>query len=231
MTDSFAGFSEDFFAFFAELAQNNDRAWFAGNKARYAAVVQGDLSAFVAAMAPRLRRISKCYQADPRPTGKTIFRIHRDVRFSRDKRPYKEHAACHFRHDGEADVHGPGFYVQLEPETVMFGGGIWKPSPDDLQKIRAAIAGDAKGWDRVVGDAKLVAHFGGISGEGLKRPPRGFPANHPHVEDLKRQTYYVMREAPAALARTPDLLDAVEDSYKAARPLMRFLSKAVGLPF
>ena len=129
MAPAFAGFSDDFFAFFAELAASNTREWFEANKPRYKDVVQGELAAFVTAVAPRLERISRHYLADPRPNGKTIFRIYRDVRFSRDKRPYKEHAACHFRHSGEGDVHGPGYYVHLEPKEVIFGGGIWKPAP------------------------------------------------------------------------------------------------------
>lgn len=228
MTQAFQGFSEDFFAFFAELARSNTRAWFEANKPRYKDVVQGELAAFVTAMAPRIQRISKHYLADPRPNGRTIFRIHRDVRFSRDKRPYKEHAACHFRHSGEGDVHGSGYYFHLEPTEIRFGAGIWKPDANDLKEIRGAIVADAKGWSKVTGDRALVEAFGGVSGDGLKRPPKGFPADHPHVEDLKRQTYFVMREAPAALARTPAILDAVEEAYRAANPLMKFICKALG---
>ena len=231
MSQDFQGFSAGFFGFFEELSANNKRAWFEANKPRYKEIVQGELSAFVAAMAPRLRKISAHYLADPRPNGKTIFRIYRDVRFSKDKRPYKEHAACHFRHLSEADVHGPGYYFHLEPDRVMFGGGIWKPAPEDLKSIRTAIVEDAKGWAKVIGDAELLDTFEGIHGEGLKRPPKGFPADHPHLEDLKRKTFFVMRRAPVELARTDALLDEVEAGYRAAKPLMKFLSKALGAAF
>ena len=231
MTATFRGFSPDFFTFFEELAASNTREWFAANKDRYKDVVQGELSDFVSAMAPRLARISKHYLADPRPNGKTIFRIYRDVRFSKDKRPYKEHAACHFRHSGEADVHGPGYYFHLEPKEIVIGGGIWKPDPADLNKIRSAIVSDAKAWSRVIGNAQLKTVFEGVSGDGLKRAPKGFDPEHPHVGDLKRKTFFVIRRAPAALARAPEILDEVEANYRAAKPLMRFLSKALGAPF
>ncbi len=231
MTDDFKGFSPDFFAFFEELAAANTREWFQANKPRYTDVVQNELSDFVSAMAPRLKRISKHYLADPRPNGKTIFRIYRDVRFSKDKRPYKEHAACHFRHAGKGDVHGPGYYFHLEPKEVIFGGGIWKPAPEDLNKIRAAIAGDAKAWSKIVGNPDLKETFGGVSGDGLKRAPKGYAPDHPHIEDLKRKTFFVIRRVPAALARKAEILDEVETSFRTAVPIMRFLSKALGAPF
>ncbi len=231
MTEAFKGFSPDFFAFFEELAAANTREWFQANKPRFTGGVQYELSDFVAAMAPRLSRISKHYLADPRPNGKTIFRIYRDVRFSKDKRPYKEHAACHFRHSGTGDAHGPGYYFHLEPKEVIFGGGIWKPAPADLTKIRAAIARDPKAWSKVVGNPQLTATFGGVSGDGLKRAPKGYAPDHPHIEDLKRKTFFVIRRAPAALARGPEILDQVETGFRAAVPLMRFLSKALGAPF
>ena len=231
MTAAFKGFSPDFFSFFEELAAANTREWFLANKPRFTAGVQNELSDFVTAMAPRLKRISAHYLADPRPNGKTIFRIYRDVRFSKDKRPYKEHAACHFRHSGRGDVHGPGYYFHLEPKEVIFGGGIWKPETADLAKIRAAIDGDPKAWSRVIGNAKLTATFGGVSGDGLKRAPKGYAPDHAHIEDLKRKSFLVIRRAPAALARSPEILDQVEESYRAAVPFMRFISKALGTAF
>lgn len=119
----------------------------------------------------------------------------------------------------------------MEPKQVLIGGGIWKPAPEDLNKIRSAIVADAKAWSRVVGDSGLTAVFEGVSGDGLKRAPKGFASDHPHVEDLKRKTFFVMRRAPAAVARAPDILDEVEAGYRAGVPLMRFLCKALGAPF
>src|SRR5690242_2681322 len=98
MPDAFEGFPQDFFAFLRELRANNNRAWFEDNKQRFRESVQAPMGAFISAMAPRLRRLTKNFVADPRPNGGSMFRIYRDVRFSKDKRPYKEHAACNFRH-------------------------------------------------------------------------------------------------------------------------------------
>src|SRR3954453_20816279 len=109
----FEGFGKAFFAFFRELAANNERAWFEANKPRFREDVQGGMSDFIAAMAPYLSKLSKDFVADPRPNGGSMFRIYRDVRFSKDKRPYKAHAACQFRHRFGRDVHAPGFYVHL----------------------------------------------------------------------------------------------------------------------
>jgi uncharacterized protein (TIGR02453 family) len=121
---TFTGFPKDFFAFFRELKENNERAWFEVNKQRFRDSVQAPMSDFIEAMAPRLAKISKHFTADPRTNGGSMFRIYRDGRFSKDKRPYKEHAACHFRHSLGKDVHAPGFYMHFASDEVFFGGGL-----------------------------------------------------------------------------------------------------------
>ncbi|HEX9646772.1 MAG TPA: DUF2461 domain-containing protein [Alphaproteobacteria bacterium] len=227
----FAGFPADFFAFFEELAANNSRAWFADNKQRYQTEVVDAMVRFIVAMGPLLRKVSPHFVADPRPNGGSMFRIHRDVRFSKDKRPYKEHAACHFRHAAARDAHAPGFYVHLAPDEIMFGGGIWIPPGDALDDIRAAIDRDRAGWTRVVTDKRLVETFGGVTGEGLKRPPRGYNEGHPHIDDLKRKTFFVIRESGPKAARSPDFVGEVAAAFRDATPLMRFIAGALGQPF
>src|SRR5438874_507873 len=151
MTD-FKGFPKGFFQFFKELAKNNERPWFEENKERYKAVVVAPMSDFITAMSPRLAKISKHFVADPRPNGGSMFRIYRDVRFAKDKRPYKEHASCHFRQAGGKDVHAPGFYMHFAPDEVFFGGGLWMPPPEALNKIREAIAARPAAWKKVLED-------------------------------------------------------------------------------
>ena len=231
MTDKFDGFSADFFRFFEELIADNSREWFTANKARYEQDVLLPLSAFVSAMAPRLAKISPHYVADPRPRGGSIFRIYRDMRFAKGGKPYKEHGACQFRHARGKDAHAPGFYVHLQPDKVLFGGGIWKPPSPELKKIREAIAGKPKDWDRIVKDRKVKSLFGGIHGDGLTRPPRGFDPAHPHIEDIKRQTFFLMREVTPDVAQRADFVKEVERAFKAAAPMMRFLTKTVGAEF
>jgi len=182
---AFDGFPKDFFAFFRELKTHNQRPWFEANKQRFRDSVQAPMSEFIAAMAPRLRKVSKNFTADPRPNGGSMFRIYRDVRFAKDKRPYKEHAACHFRHAAGKDVHAPGFYMHFAPGEVFFGGGMWTPPPDALAKIRDAIAKDSGAWKKVKTDKAFVRTFGDITdGEALIRPPRGYDPEHPYIADI-----------------------------------------------
>ena len=231
MAESFAGFPKDFFAFFRELKANNNRPWFEENKERFKDSVQAPMSQFIEAMAPRLKKISKHFVADPRPNGGSMFRIYRDVRFSKDKRPYKEHAACHFRHEFGKDVHAPGFYMHFAPDEVMFGGGLWMPPPDALGNIREAIAAKPQAWKKILTDKRFSAHFDGVSGEGLSRPPRGFDPDHPFIEDIKRKSFFAMQEGSVKLASTPKIVDEISDTFASASPLMKFLCSAVDVPF
>ncbi len=231
MGADFAGFPDAFFDFFTELAASNKREWFNANKQRYKDVVVEPLGAFIQAMAPALAKISPHYVADPRPNGGSMFRIYRDVRFAKDKRPYKEHGACQFRHQLGKDVHAPGFYVHLEPAQVMFGGGTWKPDSTSLRRIRERIVAEPAAWKKVTGNKRLKATFGGITGDGLKRAPKGFDADHPLIEDLKRQSFLAMRQADPKLAYSERFVTEVADAFKAAGPLMKFLNQANGAPF
>jgi uncharacterized protein (TIGR02453 family) len=227
----FKGLPKDFFVFFNEIAFNNEKAWFEANKPRYKASVVEPLSGFIAAMAPRIAKISKQIVCDPRPNGGSMFRIYRDVRFAKDKKPYKENAGVHFRHAAGKDAHAPGYYVHFAPKEVFFGGGLWMPEPDALAKVRNAIVSKSKDWSKIKGDAGFKAHFKSMEGESLSRPPKGFDPDHVHIEDLKRKSFFVMAKGSEKLALTPKLLDEVEAAARAAKPLMQFLCKALGAPF
>jgi uncharacterized protein (TIGR02453 family) len=189
------------------------------------------MSEFIAAMAPRLRKVSKNFAADPRPNGGSMFRIYRDVRFAKDKRPYKEHAACHFRHSLGKDVHAPGFYMHFAPGEVFFGGGLWMPPPESLAKIRDAIAAKPAAWKKVMEERNFRRHFDAVKGEALTRPPRGFDPGHPYIEDLKRKSFFAMREADQELAASPALVDEVADTFAALSPLMNFLCTSLDVPY
>jgi uncharacterized protein (TIGR02453 family) len=229
MTD-FEGFPLDFFRFFGELTANNNRDWFNDNKNRYYESVVNPISEFIVCMGQRLRKISKHYVADPKPHGGSMFRIYRDTRFSKDKTPYKTHAGVHFRHEAGKDAHAPGFYVHLGTEELYFGGGIWSPPSQKLNLIRNHIADNARSWARIA-NARKVGEVGGIKGDSLKRPPQGFDAQHVHIEDLKRKSFYVMTEAKRASARKPGFVDDVTVAFRRAAPLNRFICDAVELPF
>lgn len=227
----FRGFPKDLFRFLEELAANNNREWFTANKRRYQTSVVTPVCDFIQAMGKRLHTISPHFTADPRPNGGSMFRIYRDTRFSRDKRPYKENVGCHFRHTVGKSAHALGFYLHLQPGEVFAGAGIWLPPGPALEKIRNAIAEQPNRWSKVVGDKRLVRRFGELEGDSLKRPPAGFAADHPFMADLKRKSFFVRQPLDDAVALTPKVIDEVAETYADAEPLMRFLAAALNLPF
>lgn len=226
----FSGLPADYFKFFKEIDANNNREWFNDNKARFRTSVQEPLAAFVEAMAPRLKKISKHFVADPRPNGGSVFRIYKDVRFSKDKTPYKTHGAVQFRHALGKDAHAPGFYVHLAPDEIFYGGGIWHPPSPSLLNIREAIRDKGAAWGRATTGAAFKKRFGGVRGEGLTRPPRGFDGEGPRIEDIKRKSFFAMAEGKLAQSKKLTFLDDVEAAFKDAKPLMKFLCDAVGAP-
>ena len=230
MAYSFTGFPRDFFSFFEELAVNNNRPWFNANKDRYYESVVSPISEFIVCMAPRLKKISRHYLADPKPHGGSMFRIYRDTRFSKDKTPYKTHAAVQFRHAAGKDAHAPGFYVHLATDGLHFGGGVWLPPAPQLGRIRDAIVDNARSWSRIV-QAPGLQQAGGLQGDSLKRPPRGFDPGHAHIEDLKRKSFYVMGQAAAEDALKPQFVEQVSAGFRLASPLNRFICDALELPF
>ena len=223
-------FGPELFEFLAELQINNNREWFQANKSRYESSVRGPLLDFVAEFAGPLRDISPHYVADPRPVGGSIFRINRDLRFSRDKSPYKTQAAVHFRHEVGREVHGPGFYLHLEPGNVFAGAGIWHPDSPTLSKVRDAIAANPARWQRVVSEEAFAAQFT-IEGESLTRPPKGYDPDHPLIEDLKRKDFVASTPFSEEDACQPGFIDRYADSCRVAGPLTEFLTTAVGLPW
>lgn len=229
MTD-FNGFPGDFFKFFSDLKDNNRRDWFTANKARYLESVVRPMGDYISAVAPFLARISPHYRADPRPHNGSMFRIYRDTRFSKDKTPYKTHAACHFRHVAGRDAHAPGFYMHIENTGIAMGGGIWRPPSKQLGLIREFIADNPAAWEKLKKSA-AIRSMGGIQGDSLKRPPRGYAADARHLADLKRKSFYLMTEADAALALGPELVAESVKVFRRAASLNHFINDALGLPF
>jgi uncharacterized protein (TIGR02453 family) len=219
-----ACFGPGLFQFLKELQDNNKRSWFQVNKHRYESGVKEPMLRFIGDFGSRLRTISRNFDADPRPVGGSMFRIYRDTRFSRDKSPYKTTAAAHFPHKAAGkDVHAPGFYLHLERGNCMGGGGLWHPDGPALEKVRDRIVKRAKDWKAVV-DGRIS-----IMGDALKRPPSGYDAEHPFVEDLKRKDFYTMSKFSDRDVCAPDFMDGYLDACGNAAPLVQFLTKALGL--
>lgn len=215
------------FRFLKDLKTHNDREWFQANKARYEAEARDPMLRLIAACSGPLASISKHVEADPRPSGGSLFRIYRDTRFSRDKSPYKTHLGVNFRHRSAAagGVHGPGFYLHFEPGGCFAGGGLWHPEPESLLKVRQSIAARPAAWKslRVSGIE--------IEGEALKRVPQGFDPGDPHAEDLKLKDFYASTGFTNAEVLTPDFPGRLMEALRDASPLVAFLCKALDLPF
>ena len=145
------------FAFLRELAAHNERPWFERNKQRYLDDVRDPLLRFVAAFAPRLAKLSPHFVADPRPVGGSLFRIYRDVRFAKDKSPYKTHAALSFRHVEGRERPAPGFYLHLAPGDVFAGAGLWHAPPEAVKQVRDAIVAKPAAWKKVTRACPLDA--------------------------------------------------------------------------
>ena len=124
---------------------------------------------YISSMAPRLKSISPFYKADPEPHGGSMFRIYRDTRFSKDKTPYKTHAACHFRHEAGRDAHAPGFYLHIETDRISIGGGIWRPPSKQLGQIREFIADNPSAWEKLT-QAHLTQEDGRCPGRLAEAP-------------------------------------------------------------
>jgi len=216
------------FTFLRQLKKDNTREWFLANKKRYESDVRDPLLRFIEDFAPHLHKISPHFVADPRTVGGSMFRIYRDTRFSRDKSPYKTAAAVQFRHEKRGDVHAPGFYLHLEPGSVFAGVGMWHPEGDALRMVRETIAEHPDRWKKAVGNRSFKGRYE-LSGDSLKRPPRGFDPDHPLVEDLKRKDFVAFTPLTEKDVCSPGFLTAYAATARTARPFMEFLTRAVGL--
>lgn len=223
-------FTPAFFRFLRALRKNNDRDWFLANKEAYERDVKEPALRFVGDFAPTLRKINRHLVADARPVGGSMFRIHRDVRFAKDKRPYKTHVGIHFRHEAAKDAYAPGLYLHLEPGDVFAAAGLWRPKGSALSDLRDAIVASPTSWRRAIGGRAFATRFE-LSGESLTRVPRGYERDHPLARDLRRKSFIAItgfRESDACHADFPARL---EEAWRESRPFMRFIAKALDIPF
>lgn len=227
---AFAGFGPATLGFLAELSNHNNKEWFDANKQRYEDEVREPARAFVRAMTPALRKISKHLVADDRKVGGSIMRIYRDVRFSKDKTPYKTNLGVHFRHARGKDVHAPGCYVHLGLDGCFLGMGMWHPDGPSLAAIRSVIAESPKKWKRVIEDPKLTGTWS-FGGDSLKRPPRGFDADHPLIDELKRKDHILVSDLTVDQAESDALVELCAARFTAGKKHMSALCDAIGVPF
>ncbi len=226
----FQRFQPTLFEFLEELADHNQRPWFLANKLRYEQDVLAPSLAFIRAFRPRLKKISPSFVASDQRIGGSLMRVYRDARFTHGLGPYKTNVGIQFRHELGPDVHAPGFYVHIEPGECFLAVGCWRPERDALAHIRQAIVERPGVWRRA-STASPFRQLFELVGDRLKRPPRGFPADHPLIEDLKWTDHIGLRELSERDVLGKRFLDEVAAAFTAARPYMRFLCEALRIPF
>jgi uncharacterized protein (TIGR02453 family) len=225
-----AYFAPELFDFLRDLAKNNNREWFQQNKQRFESNVREPLQRFISDFGPRLQKISPRYVADPRPVGGSLLRINRDTRFSADKSPYKTMAGALFRHTDGRTVPSPGFLLHLEPGQCFAGIGIHSPDPETQAKIRRRIAADPSAWQAAT-SGKTFRAMCTLMPDSLQRPPKGYPADHPCIEDLKRKHYCSTTQYSEEVVCSADFQERFTKTCSAAAGFMEYLTKAVGLPW
>ncbi len=225
---AFEGFSRELIGFFTELEKNNSKTWFDAHRADYEGLFVGPAKQFVAAMGSGLAKVSKDIRADPRING-SIMRINRDVRFSKDKRPYK--AALHILFaEGGSRQASPAFYFGLDAEHAYLGGGLFGFRPEQMARFRAAAVDAKQGKALAAAVGKVTAVPGmTLGGQHYKRVPRGFDADHANAELLKHAGLYAGVSAPPPPeVFGPDVVDYCLAGFKRVRPLQKWLVDAVG---
>lgn len=230
MSHTNQSFPPELFDFLRDLRRNNRREWFQANKERYEDHVRHPALQFISDFGPLLRKISPNYVADPRPVGGSMFRIHRDVRFSKDKSPYKTAVGIQFRHKQAKDVHSPGFYLHLEPDGCFAGLGIWHPDGASLARIRAFLVDNSSRWRRTLAGKRFQEEFQ-LGGDSLKRPPKGYDPDHPLIEDLKRKDFIAYTPLDDSVVTSPGFLQEYARLGRTGAPFVRLLADAVGVDF
>jgi uncharacterized protein (TIGR02453 family) len=223
-------FTRQTLSFLSSLADNNTREWFEGHRQDYEQFVREPALAFIADMAEEMPAISEHFRALPKKVGGSLMRVQRNLRFSRDKTPYKTNIGIQFRHEVGKDVHAPGYYVHIEPGECFVGVGLWHPDADPLFKIREAIAQNAGAWIKARDDKGFSKHFD-LVGDTLANAPRGFAKDHPLVEDLKRKDFLGLAPLGETNVTSRNFRALVTDRFKQAEPMMRFLCGALELRF
>jgi uncharacterized protein (TIGR02453 family) len=238
-----AYFTDKTFRFQRALGRNNSREWFAAHKDDYEQHLRQPFLRLIGDLQAPLATISTHFRADPKPMGGSLFRIHRDTRFSNDKTPYKTWAGARFFHERtkvaavdatlQRPGHGieaPSFYLHIFPGDCFIGGGLWHPEPATQRRIRDFIVENPGAWKKAV-HAPAFRRKYDLHAESLARPPRGYPADHELIEDLKRKNFVAMAALDDATVTGPRLLKAVTDGLRGCAPLIDYLCAALDLEF
>jgi uncharacterized protein (TIGR02453 family) len=210
--------------FLKNLKKNNNKSWFDINRKQYELAKADFLlltDKLIAGIATFDAPIAQLNAKD------CIFRINRDVRFSKDKSPYKTNIAGYFNKNGKKG-NGAGYYLHIEPGLSFAAGGLWMPQPQDLAKIRQEIDYSFDNWKKIIGNNLFKKSFiEGVKGEALVRPPKGYEETNPAIEFLKMKSFIVTNPFTDAEILSKTFMNEVEKTFKAMKPMIDFLNAAI----
>ena len=213
-------FTRKTLSFLRALKRNNDREWFKARKAEYELHVRAPMVALLARLAEDFRSFAPELVSDPKVS---LFRIYRDTRFSSDKTPLKTHAAAHFPHRTLRKA-GAGLYLEVAPQWVWIGGGIYSPETHELVAIRSHVDAHYQRLRRIVENKRFIAAVGELHGEQLTRVPRGFAKDHPAAHYLRFRQFLAGREYPAEFAYDARFYTEVVKVFRHVAPVVEFLN-------
>ena len=223
-------FSPKTWKFLRGLARNNSREWFHEHKAEYDAHLRNPFQQLIGDLQPDVLGVSTHYRADPRGVGGSLFRIHRDTRFSNDKTPYKTWSGARFFHARHREIDAPSFYLHVQPGNCFIGAGLWHPEPETQRRIRQFIFDNPGAWKVAVHSPAFRRRFD-MDGESLVRPPKGYPADHELIADLKRKNFVAMAPIEDEVVLGPALRKSVAVQMAALAPLVDYLCASLDLEF
>lgn len=210
-------------AFLTDLGRHNDRDWFQANKDRYERDVREPARAFIRDLGAALQRFAPDFEGSDERVGGSLSRINRDTRFSKDKSPYKTGISMKFWHAAGRGADAPFYYVHVEPGWNFVAAGLRHAGSGAVGRVRQAIVDRPEAWQAVL-DAGL-----GLEGERLKRPPAGFPKDHPFIEDLKRKDFVAASYFEDRVVASPDFLAETVGQAECMAPLVAFVTGALHL--
>ena len=203
--------------FLKELKANNNREWFTENKKRFKEV-ETDAKSFFAALKDELNGHDEIEKLK-------MFRIYRDVRFSKDKTPYQPHFAGSFSRAG-AHRRG-GYYLRVRPGESFIAVGFWQPEPKDLLRIRKEFERDAEEFRKIIGNKSLKSVWGELEGEEVKTAPKGFNKEDPNIDLIRKKAFVFVRGFKDQEVLKKDFLKTVNDSFVAIRPYFDYMSEVL----
>ncbi|MGC6470224.1 MAG: DUF2461 domain-containing protein [Flavobacteriales bacterium] len=206
--------SPEIFSFLTQLEQNNHREWFEPNKTHFK-TLESSVKLFGEVLKDQLNRHDSIDRFK-------LFRIYRDVRFSKDKTPYKTHFGLNW-HRTKPELRG-GYYLHLSPKEIFLACGFWDPSPADLKRIRQELAVDGDEYRKIINAPAFKKVWGELHGDAIKTAPKGYAKDHPNIDLLRFKQHLFSVRYTQKEATSPAFLDRINNALQAVRPFVDYMS-------